>query len=149
MYVLLKGTIPNFLISLRDYVEAKSDVIKKYPKGSFIWGIRAPNSLVSRGNKVFLYINKSDDFPGGIVLEGEVIDVAELKEKYWPEEVWSYYVALKVLKVPESVLREKDVKKWKVVDRNKLKELGIKVLPGPQKIKDEIGAEIEKLLSEI
>ena len=149
MYILLKGTLENFTVSLKDYIETKSDLIKKYPKGSFIWGIRVPNNLLSKGTKAFLYVNKTESFPGGIVLEGEVLDVAELKEKYWPEGEWNYYVVLKVLKIPDSVVKEKDAKKWKIVDRNQLKELGVKVLPGIQKIDDKIGAKIEELLNEI
>ena len=149
MYVLLKGTLQNFLVSLRDHVEMESDLIKKYPKGSFIWGLRAMNRLVSKGTKVFLYVNKAEDFSGGVVLEGEVVDVAELKEKYWPEGEWNYYVALKVLRIPSSVLKEKDPRKWKVIDLDKMRELGVKLLPGVQKVDDSVGAKIEELLGKL
>lgn len=150
MYVLFKGTITNFLFSLDDYKTRKSKLIQKYPKGSFIWGFNRPSKLLENQVKAFLYLNKSEpNFKGGIVLEGEIIDLGELNEKYWSEGEWKYYVALKVIHIPKSVLSTTDVTKWKILDLSKLKEIGIKILPGIQKINDSDGNKIEKLLGEI
>ena len=146
MYILLKGTLTNFLTSLDDYIHRKTTLINKYPKGSFIWGLNKKSSLLEHGTKAFLYLNKAENFPGGIVLEGEVIEVSELKEKYWQEGEWGYYVVINVLRIPNSVRKEKDVSKWNIVSLDKLKELGLKVLPGVQKLNDELGAKIEEAL---
>ena len=150
MYVLLKGTLSNFLVSLNDYKTRKSKLIQKYPQGSFIWGFNQSSKLLKNQVRAFLYLTKSGSHSkGGIVLEGEIIDVAELSEKYWPEGEWKYYVALKIIHIPKSVLSTTDTTKWKIVDLDKLKEIGVKILPGIQKIDDTLGKRIERLLSEI
>ena len=149
MYALLKGTVTNFLTSLEDYKSRKSKVINKYPIGSFIWGLSRKSNLLKQGTKVFLYLNRAENFPGGIVLEGETIGVSELEEKYWPEGEWKYYVVLKVIKIPSSVLKESDISKWEIVDLNKLKEFGLKILPGVQKLDDKVGVKVEKMLNEL
>jgi hypothetical protein len=150
MYVLFKGTLTNFLFSLDDYKTRKSKLIQKYPQGSFIWGFNRSSKLLENQVRAFLYLNKSESrLKGGIVLEGEIIDIAELSEKYWPEGEWKYYVALKIIHIPKSVLSTTDTTRWKIIDLDKLKEIGVKILPGIQKIDDELGRRIEKLLGEI
>jgi len=150
VYVLLKGTLSNFLVSLNDYKTRKSKLIQKYPQGSFIWGFNQSSKLLKNQVRAFLYLTKSGSHSkGGIVLEGEIIDVAELSEKYWPEGEWKYYVALKIIHIPKSVLSTTDATKWKTIDWEKLKEIGVKILPGIQKIDDTLGKRIERLLSEI
>lgn len=149
MYVLLKGTLTNFLVSLKDYKERKSSLIRRYPQGSFIWGLNKSTSLLKKGTKAFLYLNKSESFSGGVVLEGDILDFAELTEKYWPVGEWKYYVALKVLLIPETIYSTEDINSWSLIKLDKLKELGIKVLPGIQKIDDNLGEKLEKALSEL
>lgn len=150
MYVLFKGTLTNFLFSLDDYKTRKSKLIQKYPQGSFIWGFNRSSKLLQNQVRAFLYLNKSESrLKGGIVLEGEIMDIAELSEKYWPEGEWKYYVALKIIYIPKSVLSTTDTTRWKIIDLDKLKEIGVKILPGIQKIDNELGRRIEKLLGEI
>jgi hypothetical protein len=150
MYVLFKGTLSNFLFSLDDYKARKSKLIQKYPQGSFIWGFNQSSNLLKNQVRAFLYLTKSGShLKGGIVLEGEIIDIAELSEKYWPEGEWKYYVALKIIYMPKSVLSTTDTTKWKIIDLDKLKEIGVKILPGIQKIDDKLGKRIERLLGEI
>jgi len=150
MYVLFKGTLTNFLFSLDDYKTRKSKLIQKYPQGSFIWGFNRSSKLLENQVRAFLYLNKSEShLKGGIVLEGEIIDIAELSEKYWPEGEWKYYVTLKIIYIPKSVLSTTDTTRWKIIGLDKLKEIGVKILPGIQKIDNELGGRIEKLLGEI
>ncbi|ACP49269.1 conserved hypothetical protein [Sulfolobus islandicus Y.N.15.51] len=150
MYVLFKGTLTNFLFSLDDYKTRKSKLIQKYPQGSFIWGFNRSSKLLENQVRAFLYLNKSEShLKGGIVLEGEIIDIAELSEKYWPEGEWKYYVTLKIIYIPKSVLSTTDTTRWKIIGLDKLKEIGVKILPGIQKIDNELGRRIEKLLGEI
>jgi hypothetical protein len=150
MYVLFKGTLTSFLFSLDDYKTRKSKLIQKYPQGSFIWGFNRSSKLLENQVRAFLYLNKSESrLKGGIVLEGEIIDIAELSEKYWPEGEWKYYVTLKIIYIPKSVLSTTDTTRWKIIDLDKLKEMGVKILPGIQKIDNELGRRIEKLLGEI
>ena len=149
MYVLLKGTITNFLTSLNDFKSRKSELISKYPVGSLIWGLSKKSNLLEDGTKAFLYLNKAENFPGGIILEGEVIEVSKLKENYWPEGKWNYYVVLKVLKIPSSVVNYSDISKWEIVRLDKLRELGLRILPGIQKLDEKLGIKIEKALNEL
>jgi len=150
MYVLFKGTLTNFLFSLDDYKTRKSKLIQKYPQGSFIWGFNRSSKFLENQVRAFLYLNKSESrLKGGIVLEGEIIDIAELSEKYWPVGEWKYYATLKIIYIPKSVLSTTDTTRWKIIDLDKLKEIGVKILPGIQKIDNELGRRIEKLLGEI
>ena len=99
--------------------------------------------------RAFLYLNKSESrLKGGIVMEGEIIDMAELSEKCWPEREWKHHVVLKIIYIPKLVLSTIDTTRWKIIDLDKLKEIGVKILPGIQKIDNELGRRIEKLLGE-
>jgi len=145
MGLLLKGGIKNFLHSLNDYMERKSRLINTFPKGVFIWGARARSSLLVEGSKALLYLSKNEFNDGGIVLYGELLRPFETSERYWPEGEWSVILPIKVLKFAKGVVeRPDDPASWRLVDRNKLAELGVKVLPGIQKIDDDL---IEKIAS--
>ncbi|AGE71912.1 hypothetical protein [Sulfolobus acidocaldarius] len=82
MYLLLKGRLVNFSQSLTDYLEKRSDIIKQYPSDTFLWGTRRGFSYFSKGVGVFLYLSKAQNFPGGIVLYGELRESKELNQKY-------------------------------------------------------------------
>ncbi|MBB5254133.1 hypothetical protein [Sulfurisphaera ohwakuensis] len=149
MYIVINGKINNFLFSLNDYLNRNTSFIKRFDEGTFIWGVSRVYSVEKPGSKILLYLSMDEEkgFNGGIVLSGEIKEIGELKEKYWPEGEWPHYIALKVRYIPRSVIEEKDPKKWKYASREKLKELfNFRPLPGIQKLDDKIGEEIEKLL---
>ncbi len=60
----------------------------------------------------------------------------------------AYYVAIKVIAIPRSVVENRDPKKWKSLTREELKvKFNFRPLPGIQKLDDRIGEEIEKILA--
>ena len=149
MYIVINGKINNFLFSLDDYLNRKTSFIKRFDKDTFIWGVSRVYSVEKPGSKILLYLSMDEEkgFNGGIVLSGEIKEIGELKEKYWPEGEWPHYIALKVRYIPRSIIENRDPKKWKYASREKLKELfNFRPLPGIQKLDDKIGEEIEKLL---
>lgn len=146
MYLLLKGGLENFKTSLEDYLTRKSQLLKALPEGSILWGVNVNSVLLKRGNKAFLYVSKSNNFEGGIVLEGEILSVGELKQPYWKSGNWNKYVAMKVIIIP---LKGLDETKWKYITLGRMKELGIKPLPGIQKISDDLGKKIEEELKRL
>jgi len=147
MGLLLKAGIKNFLYSLKDYLKRKSQLISRFPAGVFIWGTQVHSSLFVEGTKVLLYLSRNEFNNGGIVLHGELLRPFETSERYWPEGEWSVILPIKVLKFAKGVVeRPDDPASWRLVDRNKLAELGVKVLPGIQKIDDELIERIASLI---
>lgn len=145
MYTVLKGKMTNFLFSLDDMKERKSELIKKYPQFTFIWGENRHYSFLTKGTKVLFYLS-GDKIPSGIIFEGELLDFKDLDTKYWPEGEWKYYMPIKVITIPKSVLESKDPTKWDYVKYEELKQVGFRPLPGTQKIDDSIGNKIVELL---
>lgn len=149
MYIVINGKINNFIFSLDDYLNRKSSLIKRFEEGVFIWGVSRLYSIEKPGVKIFLYLTRDEErgFDGCIALSGEIRDVGELKEKYWPEGEWPHYMAIRVSAMPRSLTQSKDVGKWKCVGREELKEkFKFRPMPGIQKLDDKIGEEIEKIL---
>jgi len=147
MGILLKADIKNFFHSLKDYLERRSQLIRRFPPGVFIWGSRARSSLLVEGSKVLLYLSRNRFNNGGVVLYGELLRPFETSERYWPEGVWNIVLPIKVLKFAKGVVeRPDDPASWRLVDRNKLAELGVKVLPGIQKIDDDLIERIASLI---
>ena len=121
----------------------------RFKEGVFIWGVSRVYSVEKPGVKVLLYLSRDEEkgFDGCIVLSGEIKEIGELKEKYWPEGEWPHYMAIKVSTIPRSIIESKDVRKWKCVSREELKnKFNLRPLPGIQKLDDKIGEEIEKIL---
>ncbi|MFP3203260.1 MAG: hypothetical protein RXR43_13890 [Sulfolobus sp.] len=150
MYIIINGKIDNFLFSLEDYLNRKSKLIRNFEEGVFIWGVSRLYSTEKPGTKILLYLSRDEEreFEGCIVLAGEIRETGELKEKYWPEGEWPYYMILKVSAIPRSIIQSKNPRDWKCVSREELKEkYNIRALPGIQKINDEIGKEIESKLA--
>lgn len=146
MYILLKGKLNNFMFSLEDYITKKSNIIKRFPQDVLLWGGSRTYSLYEKGANVFLYLSREVDFQGGVVLYGELLTPQQLKEKYWPEGEWPILLPIKIKKLAQGVVENpKDPEKWKIITLDKLKELGIRPLPGIQKIEDETGGKIVKL----
>lgn len=71
----------------------------------------------------------------------------ELNEKYWPMGEWRLLLPIKVARFARGILEyPENPKKWRLIDRHKLVEIGIKVLPGTQKIPDEVIDKVIELL---
>ena len=142
----LQTSSSHLTITKRENLNLYKNILKALSFGDF----NRSSKLLENQVRAFLYLNKSEShLKGGIVLEGEIIDIAELSEKYWPEGEWKYYVTLKIIYIPKSVLSTTDTTRWKIIGLDKLKEIGVKILPGIQKIDNELGGRIEKLLGEI
>lgn len=148
MYVIVNGKVGNFLYSLDDYVHRRTEFIRKFPQGSFIWGARRVYSPERPGARLFLYVSRDEErgFDGGIVLVGEIKQVGELHERYWPEGEWAYYFVLSDVFVPRSIIESKDPRKWKYVTREEMEEFGLRPLPGIIKLSDEAGKKLEERL---
>jgi hypothetical protein len=99
------------------------------------------------GCEVFVYVTRGPSTEGGLALYGVARGVAALSGKYWPQgEGWvAFYLEVRgaapgVLENPE------DPKQWKLVPRERLREAGIPVLPGPQKLKLEQAEALRRTL---
>ncbi|BFH72984.1 hypothetical protein SJAV_09280 [Sulfurisphaera javensis] len=145
MYIVLKGKLGNFLYSLKDMKKRETQLIKKFPEGTFIWGTNRRISSLEKGVKVLFYLT-GEGIESGIVFYGEILSVGELKEKYWPEGEWKYWIAIKVEKMPKSIIEYDDPSKWHYVTYEELKSLGFRPLPWPQKIEDELAKKIISML---
>lgn len=145
--LLLKGSLENFLHSLRDYFERRSQLIRHFPPGTFLWGARRIDSRVKKGVGVFIYVTRNQYNEGGLALYGTLHDVAELKERYWPQGEWSYLLPIAVNKIAKSVVKNpEDPTRWNLPTRFKLKELGVTVLPGIQTIERELAEKLIDLI---
>jgi hypothetical protein len=150
VYIIINGKIGNFLFSLDDYLNRKSDLIRSFEQCVFIWGVSRLYSVERPGTKVLLYLSKDEErgFDGCIALAGEIRETGELKGKYWPEGDWPYYMVLKVSAIPKSIIRSRNPRDWRCVSREELREkYNIRPLPGIQKVSQGIGKEIERELA--
>jgi DNA-directed RNA polymerase subunit RPC12/RpoP len=146
-YLLLKGSVENFLHSLRDFVGRRSELIRQFPAGTFLWGAGRVDSRVKAGVGVFLYVTKNQYNEGGLVLYGRLLDVREFSGRYWPSGKWRYLLPIKVERVAEGVVEDpNDPAKWRLPDRRRLEELGVRILPGVRTVKPEQGEKLKELL---
>ena len=94
---------------------------------------------------MLLYLSRSEYDPGDVALFGTLEMPVELRERYWPEGEWPILLPIRVVKFARGVLENPDnPRRWKLVTREVLAQLGVKVLPGPQKIDDKV---IEKVVN--
>jgi hypothetical protein len=146
-YLLLKGTLENFLYSLRDFVERRSDLIRQFPAGVFLWGAKRVDKRVKTGVGVFLYVTKNRYNEGGLVLYGRLLDVRKFSGRYWPSGRWRYLLPVRVERVAEGVMENpNDPARWRLPDRRQLEELGVKILPGIRTVEPEQGKRLKELL---
>ncbi len=141
--LLLKGSLANFRHSLKDFLERGSDLIKRYPPGTFLWGFKRVDARVKSGIDVFIYVTRNEYNEGGIALYGTLKEVAKASVRYWPEGEWAYLAPIAVkATAPGVVDHPDDPSKWRVVTRAELRELGVTVLPGVQNISQDIAEKI-------
>ena len=145
--LLLKGSVENFLHSLRDFMERRSKLIRRFPAGVFLWGARRVDSRIKAGVGVFLYVTKNQYNEGGLALYGRLLEVRKFSGRYWPSGRWRYLLPIKVGKVAEGVLESlNDPIKWRLPDRRRLEELGVRILPGIRTVKPEQEEKLKELL---
>jgi len=146
-YLLLKGSLENFLHSLGDFVGRRSELIRQFPAGVFLWGAGRVDSRVKAGVGVFLYVTKNQYNEGGLVLYGRLLDVREFSGRYWPSGEWRHLLPIKTEKAAEGVVESpNDPAKWRLPDRRRLEELGVRILPGIQTVKPELAEKLAELL---
>lgn len=105
------------------------------------------DSRVKAGVGVFLYVTKNQYNEGGLVLYGRLLDVREFSGRYWPSGEWHYLLPIKTEKVAEGVIESpNDPAKWRLPDRRRLEELGVRILPGIQTVKPELAEKLAELL---
>jgi len=150
---LFKGSFENFSWSIVDMKRHVSKALHGKPDNWMIWGVNERFKWILKrleGDEVFVYVTKGSDIDGGLALYGVARGAATLSEKYWPKgEGWAaFYLKVKgaapgVLEYPE------DPKQWKLVPKGKLREAGIPLLPGPQKLKPEQAMVLKKMLTSL
>ena len=145
--LLLNASIENFLYSLRDFVERRSELIRQFPPGTLLWGTRRVDSRVKAGVGVFLYVTKNQYNEGGLALCGRLLDVREFSGRYWPSGKWRYLLPIKAEKAAEGVVESpNDPTKWRLPDRRRLEELGVRILPGMRTVRMEQAEKLKELL---
>lgn len=150
MALLLKGSLENFHHSLVDFLERKSQLIRRFPAGAFLWGAKRVDQRVRPGAGVLLYVNRNQFNEGGVALYGELAEVGELKERYWPQGDWPLYLVLKVKATAEGVRENpQEPSRWRLIDRHALAQLGVRILPGIQTIPEDKAREIITKLKQI
>jgi hypothetical protein len=150
---LFKGSFENLSWSIVDMKRRVSKALHGMPDNWMIWGVNERFKWVLKRleeDEVFVYVTKGPSIDGGLALYGVAMGVATLSEKYWPKgEGWAaFYLEVKgaapgVLEYPE------DPKQWKLVPKEKLREAGIPLLPGPQKLKQERAEALKKTLKSL
>ena len=146
-YLLLKGSLENFLHSLGDFVGRRSELARQFPAGVFLWGASRVDSRVKAGVGVFLYVAKNQYNEGGLVLYGRLLDVREFSGRYWPSGEWRYLLPIKAERAAGGVVEDPDdPAKWRLPDRRRLEELGVRILPGVQTVKPELAEKLADLL---
>ncbi len=146
-YLLFKGTLENFLFSLHDFIERRSGLIRQFPAGTFLWGANRVDSRVKAGVGVFLYVTKNWYNEGGLVLYGRLLEVRRFSGRYWPSGRWRHLLPIRVERAAEGVVESPyDPARWRLPDRRRLEELGVKILPGIRTVRPEQGEKLKELL---
>lgn len=128
----------------------KTRLLENKPKNWMLWGINERFKWVLRelpNSTVFLYVTRKRGVGGGLALYGTVHEIVEIKERYWPEGVWrkAFYLEIRSA-APEVLEKPESPSTWKLVSRKKLAEIGIRILPGPQKIREKEAEKLKLLL---
>jgi hypothetical protein len=138
---LLKGTPTNLSWSLIDMKNKKTPLLRGKPDNWMIWGVNQRFTWVTKqleNGEIFIYVIKSEATPGGLAIYGIAREILQLTEKYWPQgEKWTPFLLEIKAAAPGILEHPEDPKQWKLIPKAKLQEKGIKILPGPQKLKEQ------------
>ncbi len=67
--------------------------------------------------------------------------------RYWPSGRYRHLLPIRVERAAEGVLESPgDPAKWRLPDRRRLEEIGVKILPGIRTVKPEQGEKLKRLL---
>jgi len=137
---LLKGSPRNVSWSLADMVYRRTDLLRGKPERWMLWGVNERFQWVLKalpGSEVFLYVTKGAGTGGGLALCGTARELLELREPYWPEGTWTKAFYLEVEAVAPGVLESpEDPSSWRLVPMEELRKVGVRVLPGPQRLEE-------------
>ncbi|WP_288007908.1 hypothetical protein [Thermofilum sp.] len=146
---LLKATPTNLSWSLIEMKNQKNPLLKGKPSNWMIWGVNQRFAWIIKqleNSEVFVYVTKSEATQGGLAIYGIAREILQLAEKYWPQgEKWTPFLLEIKAAAPGVIEHPEDPKQWKLIPKTTLEEKGIKILPGPQKLKPELS----KILKEI
>ena len=66
--------------------------------------------------------------------------------RYWPSGEWRYLLPIKAERAAGSVVESpNDPARWRLPDRRRLEELGVRILPGVQTVKPELAEKLAAL----
>jgi len=149
-YFLLKGSPRNVSWSVADMVFGRSGLLKGRGPGWMLWGVGERFRWVLDalpGSRVFIYVTRGQGIRGGLALYGLAGEVFELKQPYWPEGSWPRAFHLKVeLAAPGVLENPKEPQSWRLTPMEELAKLGVRVLPGPQKLRESEAQALAKLI---
>jgi hypothetical protein len=147
---LLKGTPTNLSWSLIDMKNKKTPLLRDKPDNWMIWGVNQRFAWIIKqleNSEIFIYVTKSEVTPGGLAIYGIAKETLHLAEKYWPQgEKWTPFLLEIKAAAPGILEHPEDPKYWKLLPKAKLEEEGIRVLPGPQKIRKPSSKILEMLI---
>jgi hypothetical protein len=92
-------------------------------------------------------VTKNQYNGGGLALYGRLLEVRRFTGRYWPSGRWRRLLPIRVERVAEGVIEHRDdPTKWRLPDRRRLEELGLRMLPGIRTVKPEQGERLKELL---
>jgi hypothetical protein len=149
---LLKGTPTNLSWSLIDMKNKKTPLLRDKPDNWMIWGVNQRFTWITNqleNGEIFIYVTKSEAIQGGLAIYGIAREILQLTEKYWPQgEKWTPFLLEIKAAAPGVLEHPEDPKQWKLIPKTKLEEKSIKILPGPQKLKQEKARILTDILSQ-
>jgi len=149
-YFLLKGGPRNVSWSVADMVFGRSGLLKGRGSGWMLWGVGERFRWVLNtlpGSGVFIYVTRGQGTRGGLALYGFAGEAFELKQPYWPEGSWPKAFHLNVeLAAPGVLEKPEEPQSWRLTPREELAKLGVRVLPGPQKLSSDSATLLVRML---
>ncbi|MEM1632482.1 MAG: hypothetical protein QXX83_10170 [Thermofilum sp.] len=135
--------------SLVDMKYRRTSVLWGRPSSWMVWGVNERFKwLLNRlPFGVFIYVAASPSGGSGLALCGTALEPVELAEAYWPQGGgWKAFYLEVELAAPGVLDEPENPARWRLVPRDALERLGVRVLPGPQKLSGEVVDALKGLL---
>ncbi|MEM4677403.1 MAG: hypothetical protein QXY55_05900, partial [Candidatus Korarchaeota archaeon] len=135
--------------SLVDMKYRRTNVLSSKPGSWMVWGVneRFKWLLDKLPFGVFIYVAASPGAGSGLALYGTALEPVELAEAYWPRGGgWRAFYLEVELAAPGVLDSPEDPARWRLVSRDALERLGVRVLPGPQRLGGEVVGALKGLL---